>query len=324
MGCGPHRFTFNAKGHPMIPVFFRPEMVAPATGYSPSAAKPAQVVADWRADFDIAPEIEFFDFDPATRAELVRAHDADYVDGILAARIPNGFGNRDARIAASLPFTSGSLLAAARHVLANADNLYFRPQIACSPTSGFHHAHYGEASGYCTFNGLMVTALALKAEGLVDRVLILDCDQHYGDGTQDIIETLGLDWVTHVTHSGALPGSYRDKQEMVEMIVRHIPAFARHKCRGLVLYQAGADCHVDDPLGGFLTADEMRQRDRLVFETAVSTEVPVVWNLAGGYQRDAKGGIAPVLALHRQTMIEAIGALAKAAARINARLSQGN
>jgi acetoin utilization deacetylase AcuC-like enzyme len=308
----------------MIPVFFRPEMVAPATGYSPSAAKPAQVVADWRADFDIAPEIEFFDFDPATRAELVRAHDAGFVDDILAGREPNGFGTRDPRVAASLPYTSGSMLAAARHVLADLEDFDSRTRIACSPTSGFHHAHYAEAGGFCTFNGLMVTALAVKAEGLADRVLILDCDQHYGDGTQDIIEALGLDWVTHVTHAGGLPGSYRDKQEMAEMIVRHIPAFARHKCRGLVLYQAGADCHVNDPLGGFLTADEMRQRDRLVLEMAVSTEVPVVWNLAGGYQRDAKGGIAPVLALHRQTMIEAIGALAKAAARINARLWQGN
>jgi hypothetical protein len=28
----------------------------------------------------------------------------------------------------------------------------------------------------------------------------------------------------------------------------------------------------------------------------------VVWNLAGGYQRDQEGGIAPVLAIHDHTM----------------------
>ncbi len=32
----------------------------------------------------------------------------------------------------------------------------------------------------------------------------------------------------------------------------------------LVIYQAGADMHVDDPLGGIMTTDEMRQRDDLV------------------------------------------------------------
>ena len=299
----------------MVPVFYRPGMVAPATGYSPSAAKPAQVVADWRADFDVAPEVEFFDFDPVPAEALALAHDPAYVADVLACRIDNGFGTRDPRVAASLPYTTGSLLAAARHVLADADNWHSRQRIACSPSSGFHHAHFASNHGFCTFNGLMVTAAVLKAEGLVDRVLILDCDEHYGDGTQDIIEHLGAEWVTHVTHRGRLPGSYRDRAEMVEMIERHLPEFGRHRCRALVLYQAGADCHVSDPLGGFLTADEMRERDRLVFALAVEHEAPQVWNLAGGYQRDVKGGIEPVLKLHRQTMIEAIDAAAEATIR---------
>lgn len=34
----------------------------------------------------------------------------------------------------------------------------------------------------------------------------------------------------------------------------------------LVLYEAGADVHVDDPLGGVLNSEQMRQRDRIVFE----------------------------------------------------------
>lgn len=295
-----------------IPVFYRPEMVAPAQGYSPSAAKPAQVVADWRFDFDIAPDIELIEFDPVTRDELARAHDPDYVDGILAGRIPNGFGTLDPRVAASLPYTSGSMLAAARHVLADLENWTSRTRIACSPSSGFHHAHHAESSGYCTFNGLMVTALALKAEGLVDRVLILDTDTHFGDGTQDIIEHLGIDWITHATHNGRLPGSYRDKAGMLGMIEWHVPEFSVDRCRGVVLYQAGADCHVKDPLGGFLTTQDMRERDRLVFTLAAQHRAPLVWNLAGGYQRDAKGGIEPVLKLHRQTMAEAIKAVARA------------
>ena len=45
---------------------------------------------------------------------------------------------------------------------------------------------------------------------------------------------------------------------------------------------------------------------RIVFETALDMSLPVAWNLAGGYQRDAEGGIAPVLEIHRNTMKECI------------------
>ena len=69
----------------------------------------------------------------------------------------------------------------------------------------------------------------------------------------------------------------------------------------LVLYQAGADSHVDDPLGGIFTTAQMAQRDELVFWSAKTLGIPVAWNLAGGYQRDETGGIEPVLKLHRQT-----------------------
>jgi acetoin utilization deacetylase AcuC-like enzyme len=292
-----------------IPVFYVPDMAGPVTGYSPSAAKPRQVVADWRMDFDIAPEVEFVEFDSIPRDTVALAHDPAYVANVLSGRANNGFGDRDPRVAASLPFTSGSLLAAARHVIDEPDDWTARTRIACSPSSGFHHAHYAKGGDFCTFNGLMVAALALKAEGLVDRVLILDCDEHYGDGTQDIIEHLGIDWVTHITHGGTLPGSYRGKAGMTRLIRKHLPEFGAAHGQALVLYQAGADCHVNDPLGGFLTTEEMRERDQLVFRLAAEHHVPLVWNLAGGYQRDSKGGIEPVLKLHRQTMVEAIMAV---------------
>ena len=57
------------------------------------------------------------------------------------------------------------------------------------------------------------------------------------------------------------------------------------------------------PLGGVFTTAGYRQRDRLVFAAAARAGVPVVWNLAGGYQRDASGSIEPVLRLHRNTLI---------------------
>jgi hypothetical protein len=53
-----------------------------------------------------------------------------------------------------------------------------------------------------------------------------------------------------------------------------------------------------------MTTAQLRERDALVFETARARGLPLVWNLAGGYQRDAQGGIAPVLEIHRNTALE--------------------
>jgi acetoin utilization deacetylase AcuC-like enzyme len=54
----------------------------------------------------------------------------------------------------------------------------------------------------------------------------------------------------------------------------------------LVFYLAGADPYQQDQLGGLsLTMDGLKQRDRLVFETALAQNVPVAVVLAGGYAR---------------------------------------
>lgn len=291
-----------------LPVFYVPDMVGkPSDTFSPSARKPAQVVSDWLRCPDVAPSIEVVEFDSISRDVIAQAHDPAYVADMLARRIDNGFGERSASVANSLPFTVGSLLAAAEHVIAEPDDWGARARIACSPSSGFHHAHFDQCHGYCSFNGLMVVAVELQRRGLIDKLLVLDCDQHYGDGTQDIIDRLSLQWVTHVTHGGRLEGSYKDRKGMIRQIEHHLPGFGGP--RSLVLYQAGADCHVHDPLGGFLSTQDMIERDRLVFSLAVKHRVPLVWNLAGGYQRDPGGRIDPVLALHRNTVIEAICAL---------------
>lgn len=273
-------------------VFYRPEQVGPAQRSSPSAHKPRLVVADWLSNPAIA--VELCSFEPVTEQQLARAHHPDFVRGVLAGNASNGFGNRDPKMAASLAYTSGSLLAAAEYAV-------LHREAVCSPTSGFHHAGYRQAEGFCTFNGLMVTALALKEAGLVNRVAILDCDAHYGNGTDAIIQTLGIDWIEHYTQgryfSLAQDAGHGEYELWLDRAIE--------KCKrcDVVIYQAGADPHVNDPLGGILTSEQMSKRDRVVFERL--GHLPLVWNLAGGYQTVAGDTeaqqIEPVLALHRET-----------------------
>ena len=166
-----------------IEVYYSPRQVSCPDSASPSPRKPTWVVADWNAqDFPIRIVKPI----PVSRAQLSLAHSQKYVDGILSCELMNGFRGHQKDVADSLPWTCGSLLSAARGALKN-------ELVTCSPTSGFHHAGVESGYGYCTFNGLMVTALALKAEGKASRVGILDCDQHYGDGTAEIMTALHLD-----------------------------------------------------------------------------------------------------------------------------------
>jgi len=271
-----------------IPVFFTDRMVAPDQGASPSAHKPAAVVADWiEQGFPISLRVP----EACTREDLALAHERTYVDAVLDLQQRNGFGNRSAAVAAALPYTSGAMLSAARAALDNG-------KVAVAPVSGFHHACHSMGGGFCTFNGLMVTALVLQREGRVGRVGILDFDQHYGNGTDDIIDTLQIDWVVHYT-AGA---EWRSPSQAEAFLARIDDIVATMRSCDLVLYQAGADPHINDPLGGWLTTSQLMERDRLFFEALARRAIPIAWNLAGGYQRTDDGGIEPVLAIHRNTM----------------------
>jgi acetoin utilization deacetylase AcuC-like enzyme len=167
--------------------------------------------------------------------------------------------------------------------------------------SGFHHANYASAGGFCTFNGLMVTAARLLAEDKVRRIMILDCDMHYGNGTDDIIGRLELGRrVENVTF-----GRWFTTPAQAERYLEHLEReTARFHDFDLVLYQAGADVHIDDPLGGVLTSEQMRLRDEAVFRAAKLAGVPLAWNLAGGYQQP----LSKVIDLHVQTMRACVAA----------------
>jgi len=146
--------------------------------------------------------------------------------------------------------------------------------IAFAPVSGFHHAGYDYNWGFCTYNGLAAAALWLNDQGR--RVLILDGDQHEGDGTLDILEHLGRG-------NGIVNHSVQAWDD--------IPSFEGFDH---ILYQAGADAHILD--GGYLDDDNWVKRDRLVFERAKAHNIPITVIFAGGYS-----GLNKVVELHLST-----------------------
>jgi acetoin utilization deacetylase AcuC-like enzyme len=269
-----------------VPVFYSDEVIADAKSFSQGPLKPKAALKAWRK---ARIPLELLPIVPATVEELAAVHDRQYVENVLSGRIDNGFGNSREDVARSLPFTNGAMLCAARHAMTCG--------VACAPVGGFHHACYDLGRAFCSFNGLMVAAVQLLSEGVVQRIMILDVDMHYGDGTDSILSRLGLAalvenvtfglWFTAPAHAG----------QYLQRLEKEVSRFHEFD---LVICQLGVDVHVDDPLGGVLTTEQIRLRDEVVFRAARESGVPIAWNLAGGYQRP----LSKVIDLHTQTMIE--------------------
>lgn len=297
----------------MINIFYDEKMVKENGGFSPSSFKPSKVIDDWSKEFDS--QFLINKFKPLEKDVFYKVHKKEYVDGIFNGLIENGYGLKSSDFGEVFSLTSGSLYAAAEEAL--------KSGIAISPTSGFHHARWEKSEGFCTFNGLVLTSVLLKEKGMINKVGILDFDMHYGNGTDEIIKKYNLDYIIHYTAGKKYDLNYPflnflkplikkvynkkfksngkdiNKPKLRQMLLKF-------KDCDLIIYQAGADQHIDDPYGGLLTYEQMQIRDRKVFDFDNHHNIPLVWNLAGGYQKDSAETIEPVLKCHRNTMKECL------------------
>ena len=257
------------------------------SSFSPNSYKGKLCIEHWEK---LNLPIEVKSFSKISREALYLAHDKSYVDGVLDLRIANGYGTKDQAIADSLPFVVSSIVEASLHSFLTGEN-------SVSPTGGFHHAGYSSGGGFCTFNGLIVAAQMVHALS-TKKIGILDLDMHFGDGTEDIIKRLGLDYIQHYTS-----GDEHITPEGANHWLQELPE-SLHEFEGsdLIIYNAGADGAVTDPLGGYLTDAQMLLRDELVFETFKLLKIPVAWCNAGGYERDNNGSLAPVIKRHTTTL----------------------
>jgi acetoin utilization deacetylase AcuC-like enzyme len=274
-----------------ILTFYSSDIVAHIGAHiSPSSVKP-EFIANALISNNIP--VSFIEPHPVTVDDFNLAHDPEFVRDILSGARENGFGNKSLDVSRSLPYTSGAMLGAARAAL------YGRGPCAAL-VSGFHHAGYANEEGFCTFNGLMVTAMVLLKNLEASKIAIIDADYHYGNGTDNIITKLGVtNSIFHYSfghdfHSPLDADAYLEKMKSLRGDLKQFKP-------DVILYQAGADAHEYDPLGGVLSTHGLYERDLTMFKIADELRIPICWDLAGGYQRDADGGISVVTEIHLNT-----------------------
>jgi acetoin utilization protein AcuC len=123
---------------------------------------------------------------PATDAELMTVHSADYLDAIKAASqdpkfMGHGLGSDDNPVFDGM-FDAAALIAGGSRMAAmqvwNGDT-----QHAVNIAGGLHHAMRDSAAGFCVINDVVVAIRALLDSG-AQRVAYVDIDVHHGDGVQ--------------------------------------------------------------------------------------------------------------------------------------------
>ena len=116
---------------------------------------------------------------------ILRVHPESHIDFVKRISAAGSSADPDTPAStgtfeAALLAVEGILLAGEEVVSARAKNAY-----ALVRPPG-HHANSSLARGFCFFNNIAILAEQLHAEKGYDKILILDCDCHHGNGTQDI------------------------------------------------------------------------------------------------------------------------------------------
>lgn len=179
---------------------------------------------------------------------------------------------------------------------------------------GMHHAMHDAGRGFCPINDIVIAAKAAQREGLAKTVWIVDVDAHRGDGTAELtlgdptIATLsihmGQGWplddapldangrLTRWRYPGTVdlpvyPGREDDYLPALELGLNLLPRIGPFQRPDLAIVVDGSDPYELDELESAkslrLTAEQMLERDMLVFQTLRGLDAPQAWLMSGGY-----------------------------------------
>jgi acetoin utilization deacetylase AcuC-like enzyme len=168
--------------------------------------------------------------------------------------------------------------------------------IAANLAGGTHHAYPDHGEGFCVLNDVAVAICLLRAEGRLQRALVVDLDVHQGNGTAAVFaddeETFTLSFHGARNYpfekeasslDVALDDETRDDDYLAQLQV-HLPPVLLQSRPDLIVYLAGVDPLAGDRYGRLsLSRDGLHRRDRMVLRAAHEMGVPLLLVMSGGY-----------------------------------------
>jgi acetoin utilization deacetylase AcuC-like enzyme len=260
-----------------------------------------------------------------TRAQILLAHSASYVDAVEAAVPREGYRALDGGDTILSPGTWEAVLRCVGAACAAVDDVVAgRSRNAfCATRPCGHHAEAERAMGFCFFNQAAIAALHARAAHSLRRVAVIDFDVHHGNGTQNRFYNDADLFYGSSHQSPFYPGTGASSESGVAGNIVNVPlqqgcdsATFRREMRAqmlpalrafapeLLVISAGFDAHHLDPLGGLsLTDDDYHWITReLMAAVNSSAKGRVVSTLEGGYSLQ---GLAGGTAAHVRALMQA-------------------
>lgn len=234
-----------------------------------------------------------FEPETPTQEQLLKILDKEYLDDLLNVRLtirtyPSEMPVKKSIIDAQILCCGGSHLAA---------KLAWECGACYHIGGGFHHAFPNHAEGFCYLNDVVFAAVMMLEQG-VQRLAVVDCDLHQGNGTAKFFETEKRVFTFSIHQEYLYPKKERSDLDIGldngvgddEYLQKLDPAlqkiFGEFKPE-FVIYLAGADPYIFDQLGSLrLSIEGLRKRDEMVICRAFERKIPVAAVLGGGYAKD--------------------------------------
>ncbi|MDP8952925.1 MAG: histone deacetylase [Actinomycetota bacterium] len=250
-----------------------------------------------------------------TDEEILRAHDPGYLKKVVTGTLTDKEMRRigfpwSTRMVERSRRASGGTLDACRVALEEG--------LSANLAGGTHHAFADRGEGFCVLNDSAIAARALRSEGLVDKVVVLDTDVHQGNGTAAILKgdphvfTFSIhgakNFPFHKEESNldvGLPDG-ADDGEYLAALERGLEEALDRSEADLAIFLGGADPFEDDRLGRLsVTKEGLAERDRLVLGSCRERGLPVIVTMGGGYARKVEDTVD----IHFQTVSQAAALL---------------
>jgi len=244
----------------------------------------------------------------ASREQLCRVHDGNYVDHIFHSSPIEGYSWLDPDTCMN-PYSLSAALRAAGAVTLAVDLVISEKckSAFCNVRPPGHHAEHNNAMGFCMFNNIAVGVAHALHTQQIKKIAIIDFDVHHGNGTEDIFkdtpEVLLCSSFQHpfYPNSGVntesehiinvpLPAGVDGKYFRSAVETYWLPRLEIFEPE-LIFISAGFDAHIEDDMAGLCLVEE----DYAWITTKIKniadkySKGRIVSTLEGGYALSALG-----------------------------------
>lgn len=148
-------------------------------------------------------------------------------------------------------------------------------------------------------NDIAIATRVLQRDGLAERIAVIDCDVHQGNGTAAIFQNEPRVFTFSIHGEKNFPARKEQSSldihlpdavgddEYLAVLSEHVPRILDEFQPDFVFYQAGVDPFERDRLGRLkLTIEGLRRRDEFVIGACRQRDVSVVTTMGGGYAKN--------------------------------------